>query len=214
MRNVSLERKIKDWLYPLPDFLDKRPPYKSVGDEFKQGTNSGLENRLDRDSILDPHSILRERVRRILYRGLAIWKGEKSRGVKEAFSRGGSSANFVVDVGRHRRDNLDVHWLDPEDLDEYLRKPRNVESSRKRFLSVLVIKNNVISRLTRESYLAPLRLEAALILYLAAPTLDRRHIAQFYVRHSSFSSHFSEYVRLMFRRCCGTELTKVSHVDP
>ena len=214
MRNIFLERKVKDWLYPLPDFLDKRPPYKSVGDEFKQGTNAGLDNRLDRDSILDPHSILRERVRRILYRGLAIWKGEKSRGVKEAFSWGGGDDNLVVDVGRHGRYYLDIRWLDPEDLDIKLCKPRHVETSRKRFQLVLVIENKVIVRLTRESYLAPLRLEAALILYLATPTLDRRHIAQFYVRHSSFLSHFSEYVRLMFRRFYRTELTKISHVDP
>lgn len=36
--------------------------------------------------------------------------------------------------------------------------------------------------------------ESALILYLATPILDRRYIAQFYVRHSSFSSHFLEYI--------------------
>ena len=179
----------------MPDFLDKRPPYKTVGDEFKQGINSGLDNRLDMDSILDPHSTLRETVRKILYRGLAVWKGEKSTGVKEAFSWG-KFDNLVVDVGRHAPANHSIQWLDPEDLDAYLRKPRHVEKSRKRFQSVLVIENNVIIRLTRGSYQAPLRLEAALIIYLAAPSQDRRHIAQFYVRHSSFSSHFSEHVRV------------------
>ena len=152
-------------------------------------------------------------MRRILYRGLAVWKGEKSRGEKEAFSWG-KSDNLVVDVGRHALDNHSLLWLDPEDLDAYLREPRHVEKSRKRFQSVLVIENNVIIRLTRGSYQAPLRLEAALITYLATPSQDRRHIAQFYVRHSSFSSHFSEYVRLMFRRFCCTGLTKASHVDP
>ena len=197
----------------MPDFLDKRPPYKTVGDEFKQGINSGLDNRLNMDSILDPHSTLRETVRRILYRGLAVWKGETPRGFKEAFSWG-KFDNLVVDVGRHAPDNHLIRWFDPEDLDAYLRKPRHVEKSRKRFQSVLVIENNVIIRLTRGSYQAPLRLEAALILYLAAPSQDRRHIAQFYVRHSSFSSHFSEYVRLLFRHFCRTELTKASHVDP
>ena len=165
------------------------------------------------DSILDPHSTLRETVRRILYRGLAIWKGEKSRGTEEAFSWG-TFDNLVVDVGRHAPDNPFTQFFDPEDLDAYLRKPRGVENSRKRFQSVLVIENNVIIRLTRGSYQAPLRPEAALIIYLAAPSQDRRHIAQFYVRHSSFSSHFSEFVRLMFRRFCRTELTKASHADP
>ena len=195
----------------MPDFLDKRPPYKTIGDEFKQGINSGLDNRLNMDSILDPHSTLRETVRRILYRGLTVWKGEKSSGLKEAFSWG-KFDNLVVDVGRHAPDNHLIQRFDPEDLDAYLRKPRHVDKSRKRFQSVLVIENNVIIRLTRGSYQAPLRLEAALIIYLAAPSQDRRHIAQFYVRHSSFSSHFSEYVRLLFRRFCRTELTK--HVDP
>ena len=196
----------------MPDFLDKRPPYKTVGDEFKQGIKSGLDNHLEMDS-LDPHSTLRETMRKILYRGLAVWKGEKSTGVKEAFSQG-KFDNFVVDIGRHAPVNQSAQWMDPEDLDEHLREPRHVEKSRKRFLSVLVIENNVIIWLTRGSYQAPLRLEAALITYLAAPSQDRRHIAQFYVRHSSFSSHFSEYVRLMFRRFCRTELTRASHVDP
>ena len=197
----------------MPDFFDKRPPYKNVGDEFKQGINSGLDDRLDMDSILDPHSTLRETVRKILYRGLAVWRGEKSRGGKEAFSWN-KFDNLVVDVGRHAPVNHFIQWLDSEDFDEYLRKPRHVERSRKRFLSVLVIENNVIIRLTRGSFQAPLRLEAALIIYLATPSQDRRHIAQFYVRHSSFSSHFSEYVRLLFRCFCRKELTIASHVDP
>ena len=99
------------------------------------------------DSILDPHSTLRETVRKILYRGLAIWKGEKPRGGKEAFSWSKSDI-FVVDVGRHASDKRSIGWFDPEELDEHLRKPRHVEKSRKRFQSVLVIENNVIIRLT------------------------------------------------------------------
>ena len=121
----------------MPDFFGKRPPYKTVGDEFKQGTDSGLDKRLDMDSILDPHSTLRERVRKILYRGLATWKGEKFRGEKEAFSWG-KYDNLVVDMGRHARDNFYPRWFDAEDLDGHLREPRHVETSRKRFQSVLV----------------------------------------------------------------------------
>ena len=162
-----------------------------------QGSNSGLDKRLAMDSILDPHSNLRERVRRILDRGLAIWKGDKSRGAKKAFSWGVYST-FVVDVGRHASGNPSLEWYDPKNLDNHLRKPRRVEKSRKRFQSVVMIKNGFVIRLTRESYLKPLRFESALILYLATPVSDRRYIAHFYVRHSSFSSHFREHVRPRF----------------
>ena len=164
-----------------------------------QGSISGLDKRLDMDSILDPHSTLRERVRRILGRGLAIWKGDKSRGAMEAFSWGNHST-LVGDVGRHAPGDPSIRWYDPEDLNEYLCKPRRVEKSRKRFQSVVMIKNSFVIRLTRESYLEPLRVEPALILYLATPISDRRYIAQFYVRHSSFLSYFLEYVRPRFCR--------------
>ena len=178
-----------------------------------QGSNSGLDKRLDMDSILDPHSNLRERVRRILDRGLAIWKGEKSMGAKEAFSWGDYST-LVVDVGRHASKNPSYDRYDPQDLDHYLCKPRRVENSRKRFQSVVMIKNSFVIRLTRESYLEPLRVEPALILYLATPVSDRRYIAQFYVRHSSFLSHFREYVRPRFCRYYRTKLIEPSHLDP
>ena len=168
-----------------------------------QGSISGLDKRLDMDSILDPHSTLRERVRRILGRGLAIWKGDKSNGGMEAFSWESSWGKFstlVGDVGRHAPGDPPIRWYDPEGLDQYLCKPRRVEKSRRRFQSVVMIKNSFVMRLTRESYLGPLRVEPALILYLATPISDRRYIAQFYVRHSSFLSYFHEYVRPRFCR--------------
>lgn len=178
-----------------------------------QGSISGLDKRLDMDSILDPHSTLRERVRKILDRGLANWKSEKSRGAMEAFSSGIYSA-LIGDVGRYALGGPSIRWYDPEDLDEYLCKPRRVEKSRKRFQSVVMIKNSFVIRLTRESYLKPLRVEPALILYLATPISDRRYIAHFYFRHSSFLSYFHEYVRPRFCRYLRTKLIKPSHLDP
>ena len=106
-----------------------------------QGSNSGLDRRLDLDSILDPHSTLRERVRKILDRGLALWSAN------EAFSSEDLST-LVVDVGRHAPDKPSIRWYDPEGLNEYLCKPRQVEKSRKRFQSVFIIENDLIIRLT------------------------------------------------------------------
>ena len=67
-----------------------------------------------------------------------------------------------------------------------------------------------LTKLTQESYLAPLRVEPALILYLATPVLNKRHIGQFYVRHCSFSSHFSEYVCLTYGGNHNLRLIKTS----
>lgn len=130
----------------MPGFIDKRPPYKSVAVEFDQGSNSGLDNRLNKDFILDPHSTLRETVRRILHRGLTKWKDDKPSG-GEAFSWGNYDT-LVVDVGRHAPDNPSIRWYDADELDGYLCKPRRVDRSRKRFQSVLTIKNRFIIRLT------------------------------------------------------------------
>ena len=58
------------------------------------------------------------------------------------------------------------------------------------------------------SYTAPLTVELALILYLAAPVRDRRDMAQFYVRHSGFSSDFLERVCLIFERPYQQRLTR------
>lgn len=67
-----------------------------------QGNHSGLDHRLNVDLILDPHSTLRQKARRTLDLGLNTWKGNKSRGAKEAFTGGGYCA-LVVDVGRIAR---------------------------------------------------------------------------------------------------------------
>ena len=51
--------------------------------------------------------------------------------------------------------------------------------------------------LTLSSFLAPLKIEDALILYMAAPSNERQQMARFYTRHSSYLSHLHEYVRLL-----------------
>lgn len=133
---------MKEWLYPLPDFIRSRPPYKSVKEELIQGETSGLDGRLDMDRIAD-FGGLRHKLRRILDRGLTVWKGEKWGRGTEAFSFGAHNA-FVVDVGRSTRNEIYTRfeWCDAEDLDEYLRKPRSVEKAKKRFQSVLTNKKN------------------------------------------------------------------------
>ena len=123
----------------MPDFFDKRPPYKSIQEELMQGSSSRLDNRLDTDFILDPHSTLRESVRRILDRGLTRWQGDKPRGGKETFSWGSWDA-LVVDVGRHAVDSPWIELHDSASLDDYVRKPRRTEKSRKRFQSAFTIK--------------------------------------------------------------------------
>lgn len=67
-------------------------------------------------------------------------------------------------------------------------------------------------KLIGDSYTAPLTVEQALILYLAAPVRDRRDMAQFYVRHSSFSSDFLERVCLIFERSYQQRLTRAPHL--
>lgn len=52
-------------------------------------------------------------------------------------------------------------------------------------------------KLILNSYLGPLQIEHALILYLASPSQDKRNMAQFYIRHTSFLSHMQEDVGLL-----------------
>lgn len=118
-----------------------------MGIEFDQGSNSGLDNRLDMDFILDPHITLRETVRIILHRGLTTWKGDKPGGGEEAFSWG-RYVTLVVDIGRHAPDNPSITWYDAKELDGHLCRPRRVDRSRKRFQSVLTIRNRFIITLT------------------------------------------------------------------
>ena len=63
-------------------------------------------------------------------------------------------------------------------------------------------------KLMCDSYTAPLKFEQALIFYLAAPVRDRRDMAQFYVRHSNFSSDFLERVCLVLERSYRRRLTR------
>lgn len=72
------------------------------------------------------------------------WKDDKPRGGREAFSQGDWFANFVVDVGKREGKNTGFtsEWLDAEDLDGYLRKPRSVEKAKKRFQSVFMSNAN------------------------------------------------------------------------
>ena len=108
-----------------------------------QEEHGGLDHRLKMDFIADQHGSLRQKVRRILNRGLVTWKKDKSRGAKEAFSYGEYNA-FVFDVGRRagKYSYIYLKWCDAEGLDQYLRKPRSVEKAKKRFQLVLTTNTN------------------------------------------------------------------------
>ena len=188
-----LDRKMKAWLYPFPDFFSPRPPrppYGSMQEEVET-----LDDRVNKDLNNNTDDGLREDLKVILKRGVAKWKGFKELRGKEAFSVWNSSA-ILVDIASHKRNEPYLLWADAEDLDWHLREPRSVEEAKKRFQFVRSVAGQ-FHKLIWRSYLGPLQVEHALILYLATPTQDRRNMAQFYVRHTSFWSHFHEDVCLL-----------------
>ena len=120
-----LERKAKEWLYPYPDFITKRPLY----DQIREDSNvPGLISDLIRDTGLenDLSDSLLNNIEWILTKGFEKWSQKKR------FSVGHTSA-VVVDVGQHKRSDPDVEWCDAEDLDRHVRQARSVDDAKKRF---------------------------------------------------------------------------------
>lgn len=123
-----LDRKMKAWLYPFPDFITTRPPYGPMQEEII---------RLDRSLRIDLNSRtndgLLEDLGAILKRGVERWKSFKGwRGAKESFSGFAFSA-ILVDIGKHRRNEPDLEWCDAQELDWELCQARSVEKAKKRF---------------------------------------------------------------------------------
>lgn len=130
-----LGRKLKDWLYPLPDFFSPRPPYGPMQEEVKR-----LERRLSMDINNRIEDGRREDLAVILKRGVERWKVFKELGGREAFSTYNYSA-MLVDIGRHRRNEPSISWCDAEELDLQLRKARNVNEAKKRFQFVYSVQS-------------------------------------------------------------------------
>lgn len=69
----SLERRAKEWLYPFPDFITKKPPYDQIREDFDLTgltRDIGLENDLS-DSLLSG-------IDWILRKGFEKWSQEKN----------------------------------------------------------------------------------------------------------------------------------------
>ena len=112
-------------------------------EEFIQNENTGLDHHLEMDLIVDQHDSLRQKVGRILSRGLDTWKKDKAKGGKETFTWGDNYA-LVFDVGKRvgKYPSFNFGSFDAEDLDVHLRTPRRVENAKKRFQSVLMSNTN------------------------------------------------------------------------
>ena len=117
----SLERKAKEWLYPYPDFITKRPPYDQIEKEY-----NGWEHRLEIDLQDHLSESLRMKFKSILTRGFEKWSQER------AFSVGNYSA-AVVDVGQHQRSNPNIRWYDAMGLGRYHHQARTIYNAKKRF---------------------------------------------------------------------------------
>lgn len=129
-----LERKQKEWLYPLPDFLSSRPPYRPMQEEVRR-----LERHLSTDLNDRTDDVLQEDLAMILRRGVERWRVFKeSRGGREAFSIYPYNV-ILVDIGQHRRNDPSITWCDAAELDSQLRQVRKVEKAKKRFQCVYLV---------------------------------------------------------------------------
>lgn len=125
---VTLDRKVKDWLYPFPDFISREPPYGSMKEIQK-----ALPSRLDVELKDHPDDDLRTKLGVIFDRAIERWKIAKTLdGYEESFSWNNWAA-IIVDVGQHRRDQPYIEWCDAEDLDKHLHQARLIENAKKRF---------------------------------------------------------------------------------
>ena len=137
MCNIRLERKLKDWMYPLPDFIEKLEPYNMDHIESMWREDLGNQLLLDRNNELDPND--QKKLGSILDKGIHKWKS-----VNEDFRRERSFSAFnfnavVIDVDelrqsrqRSRTFNTRDRTLDAEDFDELLRE-RCRKDKKKRF---------------------------------------------------------------------------------
>ena len=126
LNSFSLERRAKEWLYPYPDFITKRPPYGPMKEEY-----DGMARRLESDlqnRLSDSH---RTKIKSILERGFEKWSQE------QRFSINNYSA-VVVDIGHHKRSAPFIREADAEDLDDYLRRARSIDDAKKRFQYVQI----------------------------------------------------------------------------
>lgn len=122
-----LERKSKDWLYPVPGFFNWHKPYGPIKDEEKV-----LDHHIDVDLEDHPDDGLRVRLKAILVKGIESGRGPKLYGRKENISYS-DWTSYIVDVGKHTRDRPHIDIYDAEDLDKHLSRPRTPEKAKKRF---------------------------------------------------------------------------------
>ena len=149
---IHAERRVKDWLYPLPDFMSLQSPYKPIEEvekELKQRDALNLESEpedsrpkaledqlrahLASDLEISSDDTARNVLEDIINRGIKRWRGPKRYGgEKEGFSYS-NWADIVVDVGQHQRDKPSTRICDADYLDLHLREARSVEHAKKRF---------------------------------------------------------------------------------
>lgn len=94
-----------------------------------------LKRRLDTDFEDHPDESLREKLERILKRGVSKWISVKPYERERKFSYLTWSA-VIVDVGRHTRD---IDLCDADELDLKIRAGRTVERAKKRFQCVQIV---------------------------------------------------------------------------
>ena len=146
------ERRIKDWLYPFPDFIGLQSSYKpikKVEEELKLRIENDVQNELEDSRRKDPDDRLRARIvndlgsdtddnvrnvlEDIISRGIRRWREPKPfAGREEKFSYLNYAA-ILVDIGQHQRDKPLIDICDADDLHQRLKQPRSVEEAKKRF---------------------------------------------------------------------------------
>ena len=167
---------------------------------------AGMEHRLDIDLQHSRSDSRRSKVKSILVRGFEKWSQEKG------FSLGNWKA-VVVDVGQHKRSDPSISWFDAEDLDEHLRRARSIVDAKKRFQYVQIA-HPIYFKLISRSFIQTLDIECALILFLATPRTERHQMAGFILRHSNYSSHLHEDVRLLIFLVSNIVFNKRSLLGP
>ena len=149
---MHAERRVKDWLYPFPDFIGLQSPYKpikKVEEELKRRIEIDVQSEPDDSMRKDPDDQLRARIvndlnsdtddnvrnvlNNIISRGIRKWREPKRVwGREEKFSFLNYAA-VLVNIGQHQRDKPDIYVCDADDLHQRLKRSRSVAEAKKRF---------------------------------------------------------------------------------
>ena len=114
IRSYSTERRVRDWLYPFPDFISTRPAYEITAEIAL--LDATFKKDRPETSVLGA----------VLWPGVTIWK-------KANRFNSSNCTSVVVDIAEYERNDPRRHVRVALNIDNDLRMTRSARNAKKRF---------------------------------------------------------------------------------